>query len=48
MAEIELNVLTGQYLNRRVDNIGLYKENPLPGRSTETLKELSEPAVYNC
>jgi len=30
MAEIELNVLTGQYLNRRIDNISVIR------RETET------------
>ncbi len=38
MAEIELNVLTGQCLNRRIDDIEFVRKEVLAGRNLETTK----------
>ena len=38
MAEIELNVLTGQCLDRRMDDINLSEKRCWRGRKTETTK----------
>jgi hypothetical protein len=38
MAEIELNVLTGQCLKRRMDNIEVVGKRYWPGKSSETIK----------
>jgi len=38
MAEIELNVLTGQCLNRRIDDIEFVRKDLLHGKNTETIK----------
>jgi hypothetical protein len=38
MAEIELNVLTGQCLNKRIDKIETVKDEVAHGRSSEIIK----------
>ena len=38
MAEIELNVLTGQFLKRRIDNISDVKKKRSLGKKPEILK----------
>ena len=40
MAEIELNVLTGQCLNRRIDYINIVRSEALVGKIPETIKML--------
>jgi hypothetical protein len=37
MAEIELNVLTGQCLNRRIDDIEVARKRRMLGKSTGTI-----------